>query len=254
MAVGLRLYTRIRITHTLGLDGAFSVLVLDIPPPAIADGMKLNLISMLLFGFSSTFIRVSLLWFFLRLLGPGVRTDIRVWKYWLAIAMVLVSALAIIFGLLLLFQCTPVRAAWEIDPDYDYHCLNEHTILLAANVQNVFTDFLAVATPAPVVCRLRVSKRHRAIVVALFSLGLGAVAVGIYRTIYLHIVHDDADFSWHLTTAFITSTVELGLGLIGSCAPALRPFLATVMPGLVQSSAVPTAPPPDTFGALISCS
>jgi hypothetical protein len=78
----------------------------DIPPPAIADGMKLNLISMLLFGFSSTFIRVSLLWFFLRLLGPGVRTDIRVWKYWLAIAMVLVSALAIIFVLLLLFQCT----------------------------------------------------------------------------------------------------------------------------------------------------
>jgi hypothetical protein len=61
---------------------------------------------MLLFGFSSTFIRVSLLWFFLRLLGPGVRTYIRVWKYWLAIAMVLVSALAIIFVLLLLFQCT----------------------------------------------------------------------------------------------------------------------------------------------------
>jgi hypothetical protein len=111
---------------------------------------------------------------------------------------------------------SPVRAAWEINPDYDYHCLNEQTILLAANIQNVFTDFMAVATPVPVVCRLRVSKRQRAIIVGLFSLGLGAVAVGIYRTIYLHVVHDDADFSWHLTTAFITSTVELGLGLVSS--------------------------------------
>jgi hypothetical protein len=165
---------------------------------------------------------------------------------------------------------SPVRAAWEVDPDHDHHCLNEHSILLAANVQNVFTDFLAVATPVPVVCRLRVSKRQRTIVVGLFSLGLGAVAVGIYRTIYLHSVHDDVDFSWHLTTAFTTSTIELGLGLvssapsplalqrrpcincqtqIGSCAPALRPFLATLMPGLVQSSAVPTAPPPDTVGS-----
>jgi hypothetical protein len=61
---------------------------------------------MLLFGFSSTFIRVSLLWFFFRLLGPGFRTDIRVLKYCLMIAIMVVSALAIVFALLLLFQCT----------------------------------------------------------------------------------------------------------------------------------------------------
>jgi hypothetical protein len=130
LAVGLRLYTRIHITRTLGLDDAFSVLglgtaiamcivqcisiehfgwnrhVWDIPLPAITDGTRLNIISMLLFGFSSTFIRVSLLWFFFRLLGPGFRTDIRVLKYCLMIAIMVVSALAIVFALLLLFQCT----------------------------------------------------------------------------------------------------------------------------------------------------
>jgi hypothetical protein len=88
--------------------------------------------------------------------------------------------------------------------------------LISASVINVVSDFLVVLIPIPVVLKLNMRSRQRAIVIALFSTGFMVCVVGIVRTVYGAKMTDDktTDFAWDAFPVYISGAVELYVGLV----------------------------------------
>ncbi|KAF7719585.1 Uncharacterized protein PECH_005492 [Penicillium ucsense] len=260
LVVALRLYTRLRITCSAGVDDILIVIglgfaiamiavtslateswgwnrhVWDVPPTWLSTVQKLNIVFQIMFSWASSVTKVSLLWFCRRLLGAGKGNF--AWYNWAFIGSMAIVALTCgLFTIVSIFQCSPVKAYWTVNPTYPHKCLDEGRLLFAASVINIFTDFLATAIPMPLIWSLKLPTRQRLAVISIFSLGVMVNVAGSFRTAYVWqsmvVGYDRTWLSWPILVA---ASVEINLGLICSSAPALRPLVAAFLPRLLNST------------------
>ncbi|KOS44693.1 hypothetical protein ACN38_g4407 [Penicillium nordicum] len=257
LIVFLRLYTRLWITCSAGVDDVLIVVGLifaiamavitsiateqwgmnrhiwDIESDRFIAVRKLNLCFQLLFLVSSCFIKISLLCFCRRLIGK-VNFALYNWAFLLSI--VFVSGSSMLFIVISIFQCSPIHAYWEINTE-SYHCMDDGAIVFSASVINIFTDLLVTALPMPLIWSLRLPARQRLAVISIFALGIVVNVAGCVRTVYAwKSMMTGYDGTWVGWPGLITAAVELSLGLICSSAPALRPLIAAFLPRLLSST------------------
>lgn len=260
VVVMLRLYTRLRITYSTGIDDilitvglifgiAMAVVtslateswgwdrhIWDVPTSWLPTAQKLNLCFQITFSVSSSITKISLLWFCRRLLGAG-KGNFRVYNWAFIISMIFVALSCITFTLLSIFQCTPIKAYWEIEPTYHYKCLDDPNVVFSASVINIFTDFLATTIPMPLIWSLKLPARQRLAVISIFGLGIVVNVAGSVRTVYVwKSMKASYDMTWVGWPILVAAAVEISLGLICSSAPALRPLIAAFLPHLLQST------------------
>ncbi|RHZ62348.1 hypothetical protein CDV55_105770 [Aspergillus turcosus] len=257
----LRLYTRLKITCSPGLDDVLIVIALgfaiamcavisiateryggdrhiwDVPPTWLSTASKLNLVFQILFSFSSSVTKLSLLWFCKRLLGAGSKGLCRTYNWCLIGGMAFVSLSCALFLLISIFQCKPIHAYWDLVPTYQYHCLNDRAIVFSASVINVFTDFLVTVLPMPLIWNLKLPTRQRIAVISIFGLGIVVNVAGSVRTVYVwKSMVASYDTTWLGWPILIAASVEINMGLICASAPALRPLIGFFLPRLLQTS------------------
>ncbi|OQE40177.1 hypothetical protein PENCOP_c006G06986 [Penicillium coprophilum] len=258
LVVCLRLYTRLWITCSAGIDDLLIVIglvfaiamvtitsiatenwgmnrhVWDIELVKLVTVQKLNLSFQILFSLASCFTKISLLWFCRRLIA---NSNFGMYNRAFILAIVFVGASSLLFTLVSIFQCSPVRAYWQISPTGSYHCMNDGAIVFSASVINIFTDFLVTALPMPLIWSLKLPTRQRLAVISIFALGVVVNVAGSVRTVYVWksmVVGYDA--TWLGWPVLIAAAVEISLGLICSSAPALRPLIAAFLPRLLSST------------------
>ncbi|KAJ5523489.1 hypothetical protein N7513_013033 [Penicillium frequentans] len=256
----LRIYTRLRITSTAGIDDVLIVIglvfaiamvavtslasekwgfnrhVWDIPVTWFPTIEKLNLAFQLMFSWASGFTKISLLWFCRRLLGAG-KGNFVVYNWAYIGSMVFVALSVFMFTFFSIFQCSPVKAYWEVEPTYPHKCMNDGDIVFSASVINIFTDFLVTTIPMPLIWSLKLPTRQRLAVISIFGLGVVVNVAGSVRTVYVWKSQIASyDQTWQGWPILIAAAVEISLGLICSSAPALRPLIATFLPRLLQST------------------
>ncbi|CEJ60543.1 Putative Integral membrane protein [Penicillium brasilianum] len=260
LVVMLRLYTRLRITCSAGVDDVLIVIGLafaiamvvvtslatenwgwnrhiwDVPVTWLSTLQKLNIVFQIMFSWSSSLTKISLLWFCRRLLGAG-KGNFR-WFNWSFIGSIIVVGFScIMFTFISVFQCSPIKAYWDVSPTYPYKCLDGGSIVFSASVINIFTDFLVTALPMPLIWRLKLPARQRLAVISIFGLGIIVNVAGSVRTVYVWksmvVAYDTTWLGWPV---LIAASVEINLGLICSSAPALRPLIATFLPRLLNST------------------
>jgi hypothetical protein len=127
LVVSLRLYTRLRITCSAGIDDVLIVIglvfaiamavitsiatedwgmnrhVWDIEVLRLATVQKLNLSFQIMFSLSSCFTKISLLWFCRRLIGKG---NFALYNLAFILCMVFVGVSSGLFTIISIFQCT----------------------------------------------------------------------------------------------------------------------------------------------------
>ncbi|KAJ5958330.1 uncharacterized protein N7479_005480 [Penicillium vulpinum] len=258
LVVSLRLYTRLRITCSAGVDDVLIIIGLvfaiamatvtsiatenfgmnrhiwDIELSHLVTIQKLNLCFQILFSLSSSFTKISLLWFCRRLLGKG---NFVLYNWTFILAIVFVGASSVLFALISIFQCSPIRAYWQISPTEPYHCMNAGAIVFSASVINIFTDFLVTTLPMPLIWSLKLPTRQRLAVISIFALGVIVNVAGSVRTVYVwKSLVTGYDATWLGWPVPIAAAVEISLGLICSSAPALRPLIAAFLPHLLSST------------------
>jgi hypothetical protein len=83
-----------------------------------------------------------------------------------------------------IFQCRPVRGAWNftIEPV----CVDYVTYLYASSAVNVATDILLFVLPLSHLWKLNLPRKQRVILCVLLAGGASACIVGIVRIAYLH--------------------------------------------------------------------
>ncbi|KAL4747118.1 hypothetical protein BDW72DRAFT_23153 [Aspergillus terricola var. indicus] len=257
----LRLYTRLRITRTAGLDDILVVLGLgfgigmavilcmatenwgwvrhiwDVPSNWIPMVSKLNLIFQILFSLSCSLTKLSLLWFCKRLLIVGNKGIYSTYNIAMIVGMVVVAVSSALFVLLSIFQCRPIKAYWDLQPQYPHTCLNDGAIVFSASTINIFTDVLTTILPMPLIWKLKLPTRQRLAVMGIFSLGIIVDVAGAIRTYYVwKSMIASHDTTWEGWPVLLAATVEINLGLICASAPALRPLVNFFIPRLLGTS------------------
>ncbi|KAK4121368.1 hypothetical protein N657DRAFT_623734 [Parathielavia appendiculata] len=178
--------------------------------------------------------KTSILLFYLRLSKQTQRT-LRL-ASWATMGVVNVAGTVLTF--INIFQCQPVRAAWDITVQRQ-RCIPLLTEFICSAPVNVVTDLAILALPIPVLTSMRLPPRQKTILVATFALGIFVTVVDVIRIYYLQQAIDRAptarygqsdDFSWNASLALMWSAVEVNVGIICACIPTLKPLFIRILP------------------------
>jgi hypothetical protein len=128
-----------------------------------------------LFLWSMTFIKLSALLFYRRLLKESCSRSF-IYTTWAAICVLVVSTITIFFVFVTI--CSPVEAYWkQVYPDYKHFTCRSAKSLLITNETaaafNVVTDIYSLVMPALLVTKLRLTKQQR--IAMVFILGVGSM-------------------------------------------------------------------------------
>ncbi|KAB2568988.1 hypothetical protein DBV05_g12335, partial [Lasiodiplodia theobromae] len=197
--------------------------VWDVPITAFTGVLKVAFSAKLIFVYASTFTRQSLLCFYYRLVADsGIK-----WFGWALHATVFLNVAAVItFTCLGIWQCNPISAYWTLSPPAGAYCLDEGKTVLGIGIVNCFIDLLVTVLPIPLVRKLQMPLQQRIGIIILLSMGLLVVVAGVVRTYYIWKgLIASYDETWYTFPLWIAAAVEINLGVICACMPALRPFI-----------------------------
>ncbi|KAA8625052.1 hypothetical protein PtrSN002B_006133 [Pyrenophora tritici-repentis] len=244
IVLALRLYTRICIRHTTGLDDAlvlcswmgcvawlvicfeafqygFGQHLWNVTPEQVMAYTKILVGIMVVYVWTPALAKLSLLALYYRL-NPD-RT-IRMCIYGLA---------GLVFGYSLSIT---VVAAGPCNPQThtDQKCLTDLNLFMACI--NIITDFLILCLPIPMLRALQLPLKQKVLLGLVFALGSGVVVISTVRIIYVYSMISNPDSTYNVAKACIFSTVELNGGVICACVALLKPFIQQYMPWILSLS------------------
>ncbi|KAL8383650.1 hypothetical protein RB595_010719 [Gaeumannomyces hyphopodioides] len=132
------------------------------------------------------------------------------------------------------FTCIPVAVIY---PSIAGTCVNTLVIWYLTAGMSMATDFAIFCIPLPSVWKLQLPPKQRIIVIGIFSLGFCVCIVSVYRIFTLEGAAGSHDPTWDNIGAAIWTNVELGVSIIVSSLPTLRPLLSRFLPGSGFTSA-----------------
>lgn len=220
----------------------------DIPQEVLPATFKTYILAKTLFTLASSFIRMSLLCFYLWLVRDLGSRVLR----WTIFACIIGNGLmCLVFCLVTIFPCRyvstkfetalllylisqmltklsrPVSAFWTFPRPEDAVCLDDS---LATAIMGGFlclADFIVNALPLPIVVRLNMPVRQRASIGVLLSLGAVATLAGVVRELWIYkSLIATEDHTYEALPLWICADVEIYVALLCACGPALKPLYA----------------------------
>ncbi|KXG48375.1 uncharacterized protein PGRI_022450 [Penicillium griseofulvum] len=138
-----------------------------------------------------------------------------------------VTAIGLMFWLVLLFACNPIAHFWErVDGTSTGTCLPMSTLVAIAYFYSSVTIFCDIALgllPAFLVWKLQMNSRTKLAVGGILGLGAIAGVAVICRLPFLRFYSDD-NFLYSTYQIAIWSVIETGLGIIAGSLITLRPL------------------------------
>ncbi|KAE8150638.1 hypothetical protein BDV25DRAFT_139637 [Aspergillus avenaceus] len=161
------------------------------------------------------------------------------------IAIYVVTALAVIFGLmfwiLLLAQCTPVSYFWmrlSTTHPVSGSCINM-TVVIAAlyifSAMSAIFDLTVGILPIFLVRNLQMRRDVKAAVASLLGMACIASVAVLVRMAYVETLRNP-DFLYATVDIAVWSNIETGLGIIAGSMATLRPLLRMIHPGTSRPS------------------
>ncbi|KAI9677142.1 MAG: hypothetical protein M1822_008251 [Bathelium mastoideum] len=187
-------------------------------PDRLASHEKNILASELMYPITLASIKMSLLFFFIRLFGINKRFAL---VCWIQIGMVL--AWFIIVEFVFLFQCNPIWMAWSIDRIAG-KCFAYEKLFIGTNTVSVIMDLMILITPLPCVWSLQMPLKQKLAVSAVLAIGLSEVALSAIRLAKLSVLSFE-DPTWDAGIALLWSTLEISAALACTNLPSLGPLL-----------------------------
>lgn len=89
---------------------------------------------------------------------------------WAVVFVVVGSSVAILFATV--FPCRPVAGAWDLSLSPITKCIDRPAVYQATAVLGAVTDLLVLAVPMPIVVGVRLPRRQKIGLIALFSIGV----------------------------------------------------------------------------------
>ncbi|KAF2660948.1 hypothetical protein K491DRAFT_774271 [Lophiostoma macrostomum CBS 122681] len=184
------------------------------------------------------FIKASVVLFYRRTFYVGVRD----WFWWVTL-LLLISNIGwtIVFTFLFVFYCgLDLWAAWNTVANLAKYCPNGGPYQNGLAISDFIMDVVIIILPIPKVLRLQIDLRRKLLVLAIFMLGLVAIAASMTRMIFFVIQMDigldpSEDGKKIVGLILFWSSIENGAAIIAACLPILRPILRKAsIPNLIH--------------------
>lgn len=255
----------------------------DVKPNWYQNAMIVAFTAKLLFVFAATFTRMSLVFFYYRLVRDS---GIGWFRYVLHASMAFIVALGIGFtcvgiwlcvyvdpvrwvgdDMLIVSSCRPVQAYWVFPPIANAKCLDEGIVTLIIGILNCVADLLTTLLPIPLVMRLKMPLKQASIqsslpplwkhlsneqqrigVCVLLSLGVVVTVAGVVRTYYIwQSLINSWDETWYSYPLWICAAIEIDVAVV-SPPPTPFPKPLTHLSGFadLRLRPGPETPPPQT--------
>ncbi|KAK4939336.1 hypothetical protein LTR66_015014, partial [Elasticomyces elasticus] len=175
--------------------------------------------------------------------------------WWFCIGtLFVVNAAGIALTLLNIFQCRSVGAAFMTPVPKDAHCTDIVTIYLSSAPVNIITDLAILFLPMPILTGMRLPRKQKTILVITFGFGAFVAIVDVVRIAYLQQAsvtrlsemqtssptpsggRDETDFSWYASLSFMWSAIEVNIGIMCACVPALKPLVSRFIPKMLRDA------------------
>ncbi|KAI4754803.1 hypothetical protein E4T52_02282 [Aureobasidium sp. EXF-3400] len=131
------------------------------------------------------------------------------------------------------FMCTPVAYFW--DHSIGGHCLSRLGVWFANASLNIITDIVICLMPVPVLNKLRLPRKQKYALIAVFCLGLFVCLTSILRLKALYDISVSTDVTWDNTPAAYWSSLECNFSVVAACLPTLRKTISRFFPRFFSS-------------------
>ncbi|KAF6815225.1 CFEM domain-containing protein [Colletotrichum sojae] len=169
--------------------------------------------------------KISILLFYLKIFP---RREIRI-ATWALIG--LNVAYFIVFELISIFQCTPIDGAWRAwDKEYPAKCNNINIQGWAAAGVNIALDLATLILPLTELYKLSMSMKKKVQIILMFSVGFFVTIVSIVRLQSLASYATTSNVTQDYVEVGYWSTIEVPVGIICACMPAIRSLFSLVFP------------------------
>ncbi|KAK5130555.1 hypothetical protein LTR08_001935 [Meristemomyces frigidus] len=177
--------------------------------------------------FGLILVKISIAFFLIRL-APRPR-----WKWPLWGAIIFLVCFAIASAGTIVFDCTPIDAAWTFSLKAlpSTRCFSNKTyaaIGVFNSVINILTDVLFAVLPIPIIIRLQVNLRTKFILAVILSLGFVACAAGMVKTHLQFKFLEEKDWLWR-DDFMVWGMLELCLGIMAGSLASLKPLLSKML-------------------------
>ncbi|KAI1079007.1 hypothetical protein F5B20DRAFT_189594 [Whalleya microplaca] len=182
--------------------------------------------------FSEVFVlKLSLLFFYLRIFpGPIIRRLL-----WGTVAFNVMFGLAFIFTAV--FQCQPISYNWtNWKGEGGGKCANQHAIAWANAIISIAIDLWMLVLPLSQLRKLKLHWKKKIGVTLMFCVGTFVTVVSIIRLSSLVEFRSSTNLTWDYWGVSLWSTVEITIGIICACMPAIRLLLIRVAPKVFDAS------------------
>ncbi|KAH8662479.1 cfem domain-containing protein [Xylariales sp. PMI_506] len=137
------------------------------------------------------------------------------------------------YDLILIFQCHPIQGAWlRWDGEYEATCVSINTLGWSAAAINIFLDLATIILPLPELFRLSMSWKKKAQIILMFAVGLFVTLVSVIRLRSLIEFGTTTNLTQDYVETGYWSTIEVPVGVICACMPAVRSLFSQVFPNL----------------------
>ncbi|OAG07589.1 uncharacterized protein CC84DRAFT_1089996, partial [Paraphaeosphaeria sporulosa] len=138
----------------------------------------------------------------------------------------------VVFMITMVFACKPISAVWtswtkENTPSY---CINQKAFYYAAAGCNIALDILIVLIPIPELLKLKLSRRKKIFLVAIFSVGAVTVVISCIRLGALATYETEVNPMYNNVLSGVWSVLEINVGIICICMPSFPRFVSQLAP------------------------
>ncbi|KAH6651331.1 hypothetical protein F5144DRAFT_617914 [Chaetomium tenue] len=131
--------------------------------------------------------------------------------------------------------CIPLYSYWDFRVTEKY--CHPQSIWWSSTGMHMVTDFLIFLLPMPVVWSIRLPRRQKYILSAVFGFGFIVCFISILRLLPLFRAQSDPDFTYVAAELSYLTAVEVNGAIVCACVVTLKPFLSRFFPRLWGSSA-----------------
>ncbi|CAH0050635.1 unnamed protein product [Clonostachys solani] len=183
----------------------------------ITHMLKIIFVQQIVYLFALGAIKLSILFFYLRIFGSAGRTRL------LIIATMGLSAVWMVsFIFAASFLCKPVKKQWI--PLTPGECGDQLAMDESMVITNIITDLVIIVLPMYTIWNLKLRVAERLGLMMAFSLGLAVVVAGIFRIVYIKGADLTNNLTGTLAISIFISQIEPLLGIICVSIPMLAPI------------------------------
>ncbi|KAF2842059.1 integral membrane protein [Patellaria atrata CBS 101060] len=210
----------------LGLGSHIGVVMLR-GPENFMNYMQIVWLSSMFYNATLGFLKVSVLALYMRL-GD------RVLRKMAFVMVIIVSCQASANVFTCIFQCNPIKAAWDLSIT-DKVCVNINAFYLANAALNIATDLLTYTLPIRLVINLQVPRNQKIALGIMLCLGLFACISSIIRISFIPRMLTDPDATWAISGAMYWSVIETNIGICAASIPSFKALAKRYLPRILGS-------------------